>query len=934
MMEVDSDNWRERNSLRLLCDDIRRSLHEVAAFEENQEGAKQAGEDGSRVVTRLYFLCGSARYKENQNCWILRSTRDSSSKKPRSSVSRKKHGYGSVLVGTSKENTDEQLEPYHNASIARVQLRGSRGEKVQTPAPVRLIQRIFRITELRWAFEYLESSIPAASDPEGKHPVAEFKKETIDLEPMYSYLLENCSRYFGVHGRKQVTQDAIAFCSTVTSDDNMWTTTVYDSNGTQTSSKRNSRVPRILRSLLESCLEEDNPEGSMNIPPSRHPDDCLLDNARMTRCANSRNRGVSTKPRGHKGVMESIIEEAPSLIRRSERQNILPPNDGFPSANLSEGEYKEVDSNENELKPYARAPRRCMRCVEFDGGSAHDCRGRGGVRHCEHFTANGVSIKANPKSISSMQAPKNDTFKAAWTSAEKLGYTTAPCRSSETHSKYSDNVNWMKLSHVGHISDYHGMQRRYESFFPLTLKTSANEMINDIGRTLQEHHFDEMIESDEEVMEENNAYKRVLSSYAPKARKERSSKRRRHAEAGTSGHQWFDNNLPVIFLGDEGIGREFKADIHCSGNPNGRRAEDTVLGPTALLHTFREVDSNPSFFRNGEVNLKETGRPSRRREIATQRKASLSMLYHLKQSLKFIAAYNFDGDDSSNEDAKESFGSYRPSVKHEPHKLREPRKAHKLHASEEEGRLLLGLGEIDEKSTHNAVVHYSASLSLDQLIHECKHQYSKRQESIVLAKISRKPSIQSMREFLNSVDEYQAETPCDDDLAEQRTYQRAVRSYGGKADQERIEKLKHEDERAQGLMHRSRARKPSRADLEVEALETRALLFMTMRTTAKESCPFGSSCAVCSPHKKTLPRRKASMDVTILHPTLRRIDDEVLYRCDEFPLEKEDIRRNRSRDKAAKLHIENERLGHLHRRLDFVELYNSGWITSSSRRIK
>jgi hypothetical protein len=202
-------------------------------------------------------------------------------------------------------------------------------------------------------------------------------------------------------------------------------------------------------------------------------------------------------------------------------------------------------------------------------------------------------------------------------------------------------------------------------------------------------------------------------------------------------------------------------------------------------------------------------------------------------------------------------------------------------------------------------------------------------------KISRKPSIQSMREFLNSVDEYRDEAPSDDDLAEQRKYQKAVRSYGGKADQERIEKLKHEDERAQGLiMHRSRARKPSRVDLDVEALETRALVFMTMSTTANESCPFGSSCAVCSPHEESVLRRKAPEDVTILHPSLRRIEDEVLHRCDEIPLEKEDIRRNRSRDEAAKCDIENESLCHLHRRLDFVELYNSGWIASSSRRIK
>ena len=948
IMKVDSDDWRECESLRLLCDRIRRSLREVAALDDDQ-GAKQGGDEASTssVATRLFFSCGSARCKDNQNCWILRSSRDSSSKKPRSSASRKKFRYGSVLAGTFSADTDEPMEPYHNASIARVQLCESRGEDVPSSPPVRLIQRIFRTIELRWAFEYLESMISTACNSLGKHTLAEFKKEAIDFEPMFSYLQETCSRYEGEHGRKQVTQDAIAFCSTVTSDDDTWKTAVYDSDGTQTSSKRTARVPRILRSLLEFCLEEDNPLNRVSRPsravPPRHTDDSLLEDSSETRHA------LSTRRRGYEVVVDDIVTRAPSASRRSKRRKTkvspLLPSHEFPSAIRSLAEHKAVDTSEKEMKPHGRAPRRCMRCVEFDGCGAHDCRGRGGVRHCEYFTEKGISTKQSSRSARSMQS-KNNTYKAgastyekfvtklrspAWMSTEPLGTTATPTRSFHANPKNSENVNWMKLSHMGHISDYHGMQRRYESFFPLTLKSSANEMINDIGRTLEEHHFDELIESDDEVLEENNDFLRVISSYASYARKEKSSKRRRHAEGRPLRHHLFDDNLPFFFVGDECVGREFKECIHCQGAANSIQAEDTVLGPTALLHTFREDDCDPSFFRNGEDRVKEAGRPSRRREIASHQKASLSMLYHLQQSLKFIAAYNLNGEDCSHDDSKESVGLYRLSVKYDPPMLRAPGEATKRHTSDEKDRPLVVSGSIDAKTNHDTVVHDLTSLSLNHLIDACKKHGKKRDESLALVSTSRVPSIQAMREFLNALDECQPEAPSDDDLAEQRNYQRAIRSYRGKADQERIEKIKHE-ERAQGVMHRSRARKPSLADLELEALETRALVFMTVRTTSNASCPFGTSCTVCRPIETSVTRKKAPMDATILQPSFRRIEEEVLHRCDEIPLENEDTRRNRSRDKAARLRLENERLGHLHRRLDFVELYNKGWILSSSSR--
>lgn len=258
-MQVNDASWRERGSLRLLCDELRSSLQEVTALQDDHVASVHSAEDESSTASasaRLCFRCGSARYKESQKCWILRSSRDSSSKKPRSSAGRRRIRCGSVLAGVSIADTDEQMEPYHNTSIARVQFSESQGANASpAPPPVSLIQRIFRTTELRWAFETSESVIPATSNPNTRNKSDLFEKKTIGFEPLFSYLLENCNRYFGSHGRQQIRQDAIAFCSSVTSNDPLWTTEVFDSKGTRFSNKRSARIPGALRNFLEYCLQ-------------------------------------------------------------------------------------------------------------------------------------------------------------------------------------------------------------------------------------------------------------------------------------------------------------------------------------------------------------------------------------------------------------------------------------------------------------------------------------------------------------------------------------------------------------------------------------------------------------------------------------------------------------------------------------------------------
>lgn len=42
---------------------------------------------------------------------------------------------------------------------------------------------------------------------------------------------------------------------------------------------------------------------------------------------------------------------------------------------------------------HSRAPRRCMRCVQFGGHMAYECKGRGGQKNCRFFTSKGKALE-------------------------------------------------------------------------------------------------------------------------------------------------------------------------------------------------------------------------------------------------------------------------------------------------------------------------------------------------------------------------------------------------------------------------------------------------------------------------------------------------------------------------------------------------------------
>merc|ERR1712232_448461 len=69
--------------------------------------------------------------------------------------------------------------------------------------------------------------------------------------------------------------------------------------------------------------------------------------------------------------------------------------------------------------------------------------------------------------------------------------------------------HWVRLSYVGHISDYHGYKRKYEHIFPLNYGP-IDDIRGQIGRALVVNKGMKGEESDEEVIQDNEEYDKAV----------------------------------------------------------------------------------------------------------------------------------------------------------------------------------------------------------------------------------------------------------------------------------------------------------------------------------------------------------------------------------------------------------------------------------------
>lgn len=433
--------WIKDKALKSRCDEIRKWLHQGVTTQggpaENEESP------AASVSSKMVFGYGSARYNENQKCWILRSSRDSSSGKPRISSDRAwasgSRG-SSVLAGTCRlEGSEEQM--IHNPPIARIKFRDDAMQNSLVPPPSSLIQKLFRTTELKLAFENYTT-----------HGERAFP----DLEPVLSYLQENHARYAGVSGRNQVVQDVISYCSCNSAGDQCWVTEIFTPSD-KPSTKRSTRVPADLRSLLQYCIEDDaNIDGEEG--------DVL--ETRTEEKARSTRKGVP--PATRKSDRRKVSQWHDSEIRMSisATSSVSLMDDAMEMGTSSSTRKKKL-SHSSRATENGRKPRRCLRCVEFNGDSAWVCRGRGGARHCQYFSSEGGSTRAGKSnSLFIKRATEMKYVVPTRLDKTKAGATQSK-RKRERKSKNSSRSlpSWMKLSHLGHVSDYHGTSqlRNYQT---------------------------------------------------------------------------------------------------------------------------------------------------------------------------------------------------------------------------------------------------------------------------------------------------------------------------------------------------------------------------------------------------------------------------------------------------------------------------------------
>jgi hypothetical protein len=482
------------------------------------------------------------------------------------------------------------------------------------------------------------------------------------------------------------------------------------------------------------------------------------------------------------------------------------------------------------------------------------------------------------------------------------------------------------------FSDYHGFERKY-AFLPLRWDKSLGVMSNAVEDILRANHFEERAESDEEVVDENKELERQISRYSQKAKTETNSYRPPSQQYVTDESASCLISRPIVF--DHHIKGPIKdrcPNVDCS--LCSAKSEATGLHRSENQGTFREVEFDPLDLGTDKESNENGRRSSRSKEIVTRRKASLLMLNELRHTFQFISNYNKGfgtkpSQPSSGETEPEANGSdsFDQSSQDECSDQGPSPKRKKPHEQSQELE-----SKLDVDDTHLATEGQSTEEtkpSLAQLPHLSlidEFLALKRRKIIPLFSHAQLSTVCDLQESVNAaVNEQPVDTRDEDMLHEQKAFIRALRTYSGKADQERIEKTKHEEERIlqfRELEYRNRGKKPSAEEAEFVNLENRPALFNSLPETQK--CKVGESCNICAYHQDSTARIEPGV---IFHPTVKRVDDNYFTESAE-----PGARRSRTLERSLQRELAIDTLVSLQHRINFVGQYNQGWIVTNKRR--
>lgn len=558
-------------------------------------------------------------------------------------------------------------------------------------------------------------------------------------------------------------------------------------------------------------------------------------------------------------------------------------------------------------------------------------------------------------------------------------------------------IPWVKLIHTGHISDYHGLQRKYESaFIPLMFNTSLCGTQEAIDETLKKMKFGEGDDSDEEVACETKNYRKIIAGYALKAKHERAERKARakklssqkqdsqeteEAEKMSRNTEYNDFvTRPFRFVVNDRGGTEV-----CNAGTEcllcGKREEHTATSSLLLNnHRINPIDSeNIEFWQ--EENNKNARRKSRTAEVKSQKAISLMMLSELRHTLTFIQEYNKGkkkDEEAIPQEEEHLLGSAKatgPTIQTSTKiSLRSgaTTQNQKTLKSESKSQPLKPMATRSEKFPS------SSSLTIiDELpnsnIEDSKDATIPEKQTLLQPSwvklthigllsdyegVQRKyPSFyplptqgttESLKESIKTIVDGDGGDCSSDEEAklERKAHFRIAKMYQQKADQERIEKREHEEDRilkVREYEYLNRTKKTSPEEIEYKQLDWQSFQFVAYNEENKADrwrCKFGENCSLCGPFNEKYDSVAISenkfQSTAVYHPRFRKVDLDDVVEDDVVDNESENAVNRRRRNRTAELHSQRKasakKLNEMYHTLDFIEKYNSGLIFTPGKR--
>mmetsp|Transcript_58197 Transcript_58197/g.65062 ORF Transcript_58197/g.65062 Transcript_58197/m.65062 type:complete len:919 (+) Transcript_58197:954-3710(+) len=494
------------------------------------------------------------------------------------------------------------------------------------------------------------------------------------------------------------------------------------------------------------------------------------------------------------------------------------------------------------------------------------------------------------------------------------------------------STNWVKLSHIGHVSDYHGYKRKYDHYFPLQ-NGSIDNIRGQIERTLIAHKVVNGEESDEEVVQEDTEYDKVVQLYGILAEQERSRRKKSKINSTQGLKEIRQGKIPVMFQSskDDLTAEKWKP-------PTIFDVDESSLHPPINFKFFDEEDD---VLVNATEDKTNNGkRKSRSAQIASQKKTSILVLSEMLHSLDFIDEYNSKlkkEEDENNEEEKEGEEEnvMKEVANNERNNDGNSTKKCKGEASvKKSGRTGRGVGCGTRRSTKTkkspiefrpSYVHLTGSTLLadyNELQNKNPYFYPLKEKWGIE---STKETIECILGKSNAIKDFSRN---EETIAEEKTLGRIIRGYSRKADQEKIEKRnfeeKQEIQQQEFEYYRKRKRnKKSPGEIEWKEIQSRPFRYELIEKDI-EACKFVPNCPICAP---ILHDESSTDSKIIFFPGFERID--------YIPVNGEgtiDTSHYTSHSLEEQELFSTLKLSELCHSVGFIQRYNNGMIVSSQKR--